>query len=37
MDSFVSKDKGQDMVALLKDYEQYLADHEFIDTPAYSH
>ena len=34
IDSFVSKDKGQDMVALLKAYEHYLADHKFIDTPG---
>jgi len=33
-DSFVSKDKGQDMAALLKAYEQYLADHRFIDSPG---
>lgn len=33
-DSFVSKDKGQDMAALLKAYEQYLADHKFIDSPG---
>lgn len=34
IDSFVSKDKGQDMGVLLKAYEQYLADHKFIDTPG---
>jgi len=34
VDSFVSKDKGQDMVALLKAYEHYLADHKFIDAPG---
>lgn len=33
-DSFVSKDKGQDMGLLLKSYEQYLAEQKYIDTPG---
>jgi hypothetical protein len=37
IDSFVSKDKGQDMGLLLKSFEQYLADHKFIDTLACFH
>lgn len=32
--SFVSKYKGSDMVALLKAYEHYLAEHKYIDTPG---
>ena len=33
-DSFVNKDKGYDMVTLLKAYEQYLEEHLYIDNPG---
>jgi len=32
--SFVSKDKGHDLVVLLKAYERHLADYKYIDTPG---
>lgn len=32
--SFVSAAKGQDMLALLKAYERYLEQHQYIDTPG---
>ncbi|MCL6558107.1 MAG: hypothetical protein K6U74_04755 [Firmicutes bacterium] len=33
-DSFVSPEKGQDMLVLLKEYELYLEQHNYIDTPG---
>ncbi|MEW5953386.1 MAG: PD-(D/E)XK nuclease family protein [Bacillota bacterium] len=33
-DSFVSAEKGQDLIVLLKAYELYLSRHQYVDTPG---